>query len=72
MAAGTIMERPTGAIDGSNRIFTTSRWYVAGTVRAFTPTLQAPASVTELGQDRVQLEEAPYTGDLVYILYRAV
>lgn len=68
--ADAVMEMAVGTIDGANREFATSgRYYVSGSVRVFTPTLQAPVSVTELGQDRFEVDDAPMEGDLLYVYY---
>lgn len=67
-----LMEIAAGTIDGVNRVFTTSHYYVTGSVRAFAPLLQNGLEVTELGGNRVQLADAPLEGDVVYLTYRSV
>jgi hypothetical protein len=66
------MELAIGTINGANVAFATSIDYVPGTVRAFTPTLQHPSDLTELGGKDFELAEAPLADDLVYVVYRSI
>lgn len=65
-----LMEQPPEAADGSNRTFTTSVPYLAGSVRAWAPHLQPDGDVTEVDSTTVQLAEAPLQGVVVYLSYR--
>ena len=65
-------EIATGAIDGVNTLFSTSKDYVVGSVRVFTSGRLWETVTTELGNKQVQLQEAPLEDDLVVIYYRAL
>jgi hypothetical protein len=66
------MEVAIGVVNGVNTAFATSTDYFPGSVRVFTPTLQLPVEVTELGGTAFELDEAPLTDDLVYVAYRSI
>jgi len=62
----------TGPFDGVQTDFMTDADYISGTVRAFTPNLQAESVVSELGGKTVRLCFAPLPGDVIYLFYRSV
>lgn len=66
-------EIPTGAVNGSNAAFTTTRPYVSGTLKAYVNgLLQAPGThVTEVSPaaGTYTLDVAPDTGDIVRVSY---
>jgi len=68
-----IIEQAGGPVDGTNRVFTTSSPYVAGSVRAFRngqlQTVNLQDGWVELGDQKVRLNEAPLVDDVVSFYY---
>ena len=68
-------ETAGGAVNGSNLLFTTSSPYEAGSVQVYiNGQLKEPSLVdgwVELGGMLIQLSEAPKTGDIVRVQYKA-
>jgi hypothetical protein len=57
-------EVPTGAVNGSNAVFTTAHGYFRGTLRVYVNGIrQTPANVTETSATTFTLGTAPTTGD---------
>lgn len=73
MANQPRIETPTGTADGVNRIFYTSVSYRPGTPRVFLNGQLKRNDIddgwVELGSNKVQLDEAPESLDVVQIYY---
>lgn len=64
-----VLVLPLGAIDGVNTDFETPVDYLPGSVRVFSPILDADLGVTENGGKSFSLSEAPQPDDLIYVFY---
>ena len=69
-------EIPSGAVNGSNRIFHTLTDYRPGTPRVWLNGLMlvkfGQDGWTEMGGKKLQLHEAPRTGDTVQVYYTPI
>lgn len=66
-------EAVTGAVDGSNALFTTARAYIGGSLQVYVNGLmQAPTHVTETSPSAgtFTLDVAPATGDVLHVAYQ--
>jgi hypothetical protein len=70
-ASNVYNEIPAGAIDGHNRTYTTAHPFVLTTTRLSLRGLRQEYNVsyTEVGNNQVRFDEAPLTGDGIYIDY---
>lgn len=73
MAKLVIEKSANGSVDGVNTLFWTSASYVPGSVRAFVNGQLKRQDLDdgwiELGGKKVQLKEAPRTGEVVQFYY---
>ena len=71
-----VFEVPSGAVDGSNRIFYVSTDYKAGTPRVWLNGLllvkYGADGWSEMGGKKLQLHEAPHVGDTVQVYYTPI
>lgn len=69
-------EIPSGAVDGTNRIFYVSTDYRSGTPRVWLNGLLlvrfGQDGWAEMGGKKLQLHEAPRTGDAVQVYYTPI
>lgn len=65
-------EEAVGTKNGVNVDFKTPRDPLAGTIRAWTPTAQTPAFVTELTGRDFQLEDPPLADDVILVQYESI
>lgn len=69
-------ETPSGAVNGSNRIFHTGTDYRSGTPRVWLNGLLLVKfgrdGWTEMGGKKLQLHEAPRVGDTVQVFYTPI
>jgi hypothetical protein len=68
------LEIPSGAIDGSNRVFTTTFDYVPGSVVAHLNGQAAHINAVELGNKQFEfaVDSTPKSGDVVTVYYRSL
>lgn len=71
-----VFEVPSGAVDGTNRVFTVTRDYSPGTPRVWLNGLlhevQGEDGWTETGGKTIQLDEPPRVGDSVQVYYTPI
>ena len=67
------VETPTGPVNGANKTYYVAADYLPGSTRVYlNGVLKEPSLVnghTELGGKKINLKEAPETGDVVRIYY---
>lgn len=68
-----VIERAIGAVNGVNRVFSSSADYVPGSVQVFRNGLLGERTLVdgwnELGGRKVRLQEAPRDDDVIQIYY---
>ena len=68
-----IIEPAEGTVDGANKLFRSSKNYVTTTIQVFLNGVLAQRDLLdgwiELGSKKIQLNEAPKTGDIVQLYY---
>ena len=68
-----VIEPADGIVNGTNTIFRTSRCYIPGSLRVFLNGILIRRDLddgwAELGDRKVELNEAPNTGDVVQLYY---
>lgn len=74
MRGAAFIEAAVGAIDGQNRVFSVSTWYVPGSVQVFINGFVVRKDwadgFDELGRDKIRMKQAPKAGDDVRIYFR--
>ena len=73
MAIHATIEPLTGTVDGANKVFTTTNWYATGSTCVFRNGVVARANDadgwSELGQNKIEMNEAPAIGDIMQAYY---
>lgn len=73
MAVSASIEPLNGTVDGINKLFTTDNWYKTGSVVVYHNGLAMRQDLddgwTELGQNKIELNEAPIAGDIMQAYY---
>jgi len=64
-------ETLSGTIDGSNKVFTTTKKFVLGSTRVYLNGLKNRLNTdyVESDENEITMDEAPRTGDSLYINY---
>lgn len=64
-------EAPTGSVNGSNKVFTTTFAFAPNTAEVFVNGLKQARVLhyTETGSNQITLDVAPLTGDIVRVNY---